>query len=166
MPDASTAQLVTIAVISAVGGGGLTAATKWQEFRREDRARWVADRRDAYSNLIDILTQLDGSALLATISGQVAGNRADVVRHSSAVCDRFSDSLAPTSVLRLIAPANVVQRLAELETAVVAMGKHYLKGAVGGDLADVDGSRGEDLRRSLRVAMDNFIKDARRDIRA
>jgi hypothetical protein len=52
LPSVSTYQLVLAALGGGLGANVLTAVTKRAEFSREDRARWLDQRRTAYAGFL------------------------------------------------------------------------------------------------------------------
>lgn len=178
MPDASTAQLLTIAIVSGVGSGlltaGIPALTKLGEFRREDRARWVAEKREQYARLIDEATEMSTAALLGEIAASVLDNGqeysddADPVRqmvreHGQAVFEHHQATTGPVAVLRLLAPEDVIPAMETLELAAGKLMQHYLVFSRSGGLYDNAGAVA--ARQSLNAATQAFTDAARSDIR-
>jgi hypothetical protein len=163
--DGSTLVQLLLAFIA---GGGLTAlvtvGTRRAEFRREDRARWLSERRDAYARIADRTAAMGNAALLASLHARVEGFQEEVREHCTAVHDTFQAMQADFAVLQLLAPQEVVREGLRLQHAAGEVMKHTLAASVSGTLRDPD--EVEVGQKALYACLDDFLQEARRDIGA
>lgn len=126
MTDAAittTSAPVLIAVVSALGGALVSAAAgAWarrSEYAREDHARWLSERRDAYLSYLAVLNRISTAALV--MSGPLVPNPE---RDRQALDDlrpalESLDSL--DNLLDLLAPARVLRARGQLRVCIAAI---------------------------------------------
>lgn len=176
MADASTAQLLLAAAVGGLAGQALTALTRTVEFRREDRARWMRERRDAYAaNLDELGAMLGESAPLASYfqtRAEWTGDANDpgietarnhVMEIATTAYDHWVASLKHREVLRLLASKRGLTALQELDSALLLLVKSLTVTQISG----VGNHTGiEQLRATAQAALERVTDIARKDIGA
>lgn len=145
---------------------------KLGEFRREDRSRWMTDRRDQYAKVIDELTEMTNAAQIAEAYAYVGEQfsdssplRDDLLRQARQVQEGFYAATGPFSVLRLLAPKPVWTEADRLLSASADLMRVYLSVVVRDGVAEsIDAW--EPARLALVEHIEVFTEAARKDIRA
>lgn len=165
MPDVSTYQLVLAALGGGLGANVLTAVTKRAEFSREDRARWLDQRRAAYAGFLAAQRTLEFRGMqlalmkaLGPLPQQLAQTREAEIRQARADAQRHRDEL------ELIAPMGVLQAARELDQAVGRLVESV-------EISQLEnGTVQASALAPHRAAVDDwaveFLRLARRDLRA
>lgn len=154
-------------ILAFIAGGGLAAlatlGTRRAEFRREDHARWVNDRRDAYSRLIVKSQELINFAGAASVPHPPQPTDAMAEQHASQVSALMGEMRSDVSVLMLLAPETVRGYLPALVGNGQALADECLHPARGLPLRDKAMAQ---RRAELSDALSEFVDAARRDLRA
>lgn len=156
VPAASLTDLL----LAGIAGGGITAIAavvgRRSQYAREDHARWLTERRDAYVELLAALDDVWIPALLITKGGrdylEDASDERRQLDDASARIRRAADTLA------LLAPPRVLSALHDLR-AVLRDIRLIASGHPGRDRIDRD-----ELMRRLGDAGQALRIETRRDL--
>lgn len=175
MADVSTTEILLVAVAGGLAGQLLATLARTVEFHREDRARWIRERRDSYAAYIDgVGAMLAESAPLesylevlrdfTTASGEEPD---DLLRRTRECADLaygcWVKALKHLDVLRLLASRKGLNALDQLNGLALELVRSLTATSVGGR-GDPDSYRTQ--RHDVQEALDKLIGVARRDIGA
>jgi hypothetical protein len=165
MVDASTAELLLVALGGGLGANLLGALTKGAEFSREDRSRWLEQRRAAYAGFLSAQRTLEFRGMqlalmrrLGPITEQLERDREQVINAAREEARQHLDQL------ELLAPAGVRKVAIELDQAVATM-VQAIEIAFQDD-GSVTASAYEPHRQKVDQWSAEFLRHARRDLRA
>lgn len=170
MSDASLPQLL----VSAFGGGIvvslLNVGVRFREFRREDHARWISERRAAYAAYIDAASSCIGECAPLAIMADTALQFPDaedakvMVRESAdKAYQSWLDTLPPRGVLRLLASDAGNAVLADVDRSLTDLTRYLLVAKLSGA---AEGKTISEPASVVDVQLSRLVEVARKDIGA
>jgi hypothetical protein len=154
------ATTTTQLVLAAIAGGGLTAlvaaGTRRAEFAREDHARWLMQRRDAYVAYLDATHRLSRLTLGSTGNAAAALSQERRQDEYIAVQAIVDDMRAQVDTLELLGPRYVLQALMRVQGVIMD-----IRLATVGPQFNIDV---QELPKRLQRARADFRQAARRDL--